>query len=218
MSFEYLSPYINLVDFLADFLGESTEVVLHDFTDLEHSVVKIRNGHISGRKEGDPATDLVMKILNDPNRSDLYVCNYKSMSKNKMHIKGASFFIRDNDYKIVGMLCINSDIEQLMSMQEYLNSFLHGFGNTCQKSDMDGMSENLSQSINEIINSSIERALLKYASNPDNLTMSEKEDVISLMNSEGVFLLKGAVSKVATDLSISESTLYRYLKKAKNSN
>lgn len=51
-----LEPYAVIVDFLADYLGEHTEIVLHDLTDLEHSIKKC-NGHISGRllQAGHPA-------------------------------------------------------------------------------------------------------------------------------------------------------------------
>jgi len=50
-----LDAYITLVDFLADFMGENTEVVLHDLTDWRHSIMAIRNGHITGRKVGAPS-------------------------------------------------------------------------------------------------------------------------------------------------------------------
>lgn len=216
MSSRFIAPYINMVDFLADFLGDNTEVVLHDFTDLEHSVVKIRNGHISGRDEGYPATDFVMRILNDPSRTDPYICNYRSAAKNKEHIKSASFFIRDNNNKIVGMLCINSDIEQLIDMQNYIGSIINGINGGFHNGYTGDASENLGQSINEIIDSSIERALAKHSPREEGLSIAEKEEAIAEMNAEGVFLLKGAVSKVAAALSISEPTLYRYLKKAKS--
>ena len=58
-----LQAYVTLVDFLAEFMGENTEVVLHDMTDWHHSVIAIRNGHISGRKVGDPITETNLRIL-----------------------------------------------------------------------------------------------------------------------------------------------------------
>ena len=45
-----LESYKVLVDFLADYLGENTEVVLHDLSDCQSSIVAIRNGDISGRE------------------------------------------------------------------------------------------------------------------------------------------------------------------------
>lgn len=44
---EYVREFIPFVDFLADILGPSSEVVLNDLLDLNHSVVAIRNSHIT---------------------------------------------------------------------------------------------------------------------------------------------------------------------------
>ena len=73
---ELLKPYVPIVDFLADYLGEHTEVVLHDFSYLEHSIVKIRNGHISGRRENDPCTDFVLRKLKNPPTDGDYDASY----------------------------------------------------------------------------------------------------------------------------------------------
>ena len=213
MNNKFLTPYYLLVDFLADYLGENTEVVLHDFTDLEHSIVKIRNGYISGRNEGDPATDFVMKILNKKN-NEKYICNYKSNSKGSKTLKSASFFIRDNRNKIVGMLCLNMNVESMLSAQSFLESFLSGFNKTINLKE--DYNENLGLSINEIIDSSIARALSKSQKSPSDFTVSDRELAVARMNDEGLFLLKGAISKVASVLNISEPTLYRYIKKAKS--
>ncbi len=215
MSNPYLVSYYPLVDFLADFLGEHTEVVLHDFTDLEHSVVKIRNGYISGRKEGDPATDLVMKTLNRKD-SGAYICNYKSSSREKKSLKSGSFYIRNDQGSIVGMLCLNANIEGLLSMQNFINTFIGQLTIPSAKEISSEPSENLGQSITEIIDSSIEHALAGFSKDSKDFSAAERETAVTIMNDEGVFLLKGAVTKAALALGISESSLYRYLKKAKS--
>ena len=47
------------------------------------------------------------------------------------------------------------------------------------------------------------------------LSSEGKEQVIEQLNEEGIFLLKGSVPKTAAALSISEPTVYRYLKNLK---
>lgn len=211
-----LDPYIFIVDFLADFLGENAEVVLHDFGDLEHSVVKIRHGHVSGRQVGDPSTDFVMRVLKREISPDTqYVCNYEGISIHKTRLKCSSFYIRDGKGKIVGMLCINLEIEQYIKAKEYLDSILLnlGPGSTVRE---EKITENFGQSISELIESGIQRAVSCYDCAVDRLTYAEKEQIIERINNEGIFLLKGAVSKVAQALNISEPTVYRYLSKLKN--
>ena len=56
-----LQAYVTLVDFLAEFMGENTEVVLHDMTDWHHSVIANRqhvqrvNTHLARRDQINPS-------------------------------------------------------------------------------------------------------------------------------------------------------------------
>lgn len=51
-----LQQYIKLTEFLGLALGPDYEVVLHDLTNKDHSIIAIANSHISGRKLGAPLT------------------------------------------------------------------------------------------------------------------------------------------------------------------
>jgi len=74
---KYLKPYIALVDFIADSLGPNHEVVLHDVTNINESIVAIRNGEITGREIGGPLTDLSFKLIKEQAHSEkAYVYNY----------------------------------------------------------------------------------------------------------------------------------------------
>lgn len=45
-----LEPYKALVPFLAELLGESCEILLHDISQPKHAVIAIANGFYTGRK------------------------------------------------------------------------------------------------------------------------------------------------------------------------
>ncbi len=47
---DIVQSYIPLVDFLAEILGPTAEVVLHDLRKKEHSMIAIRNGRLTGRR------------------------------------------------------------------------------------------------------------------------------------------------------------------------
>ena len=55
---EYLASNFRLADTMADFIGPHCEVVIHSFESFEKSVVKIVNGHHTGREVGSPITDM----------------------------------------------------------------------------------------------------------------------------------------------------------------
>ena len=58
-----LNSYKILAEGLAEYLGEGCEIVIHSLGNLEHSVIKIINGHHTGRKEGSPITDLGLSMV-----------------------------------------------------------------------------------------------------------------------------------------------------------
>ncbi len=51
-------------DGLAEFWGENCEVIIHDLTQLDASVVKIVNGHLSGRQVGAPISEVTLNFVN----------------------------------------------------------------------------------------------------------------------------------------------------------
>lgn len=208
-----LKNYIGLVDFLADFLGEDAEVVMHDFTDLENSVVAIRNKHISGREVGAPATDLVLQALkNRVYDESPYLANYKGRSKTGKVLKSASYFIKNDDGEVIGMLCINMDIDKMTQIKEYMDKLIN-----FKDEKSDKISETFSQSAKELTFEGIYKVVNSYGIPPERMEQDEKIQVIEQLNEKGIFLIKGAVSEAAAALKVSEPTIYRYLGKVKKS-
>ena len=58
-----LAAMVPSVDALAATFGRDCEVVLHDVSDLTSSVIAIANGHVTNRRIGSPATDLLVSIV-----------------------------------------------------------------------------------------------------------------------------------------------------------
>ena len=210
-----LEPYAVIVDFLADYLGEHTEIVLHDLTDLEHSIVKIRNGHISGRHENDPCTDFVLRVLQQASHETQYDTNYGSNDRNGRSIKSGSFYIRDPEGKIIGMLCINMETDTYTQLRSYLDSFFGCQGPNNPAAGDGHIKENLGITIGEMLDTVLTRVITECGCDVKHLSSEGKEQVIERLNDEGIFQLKGSVPKTASALGISEPTVYRYLKNLK---
>lgn len=51
---QILNSYALMLNGLGAYLGDGYELVLHSLESLDHSVIKIINGHFTGRKEGSP--------------------------------------------------------------------------------------------------------------------------------------------------------------------
>ena len=58
-----LERYIPLVEFMGKICGKNYEIILHDVSTPERSVIAACNEHLSGRRVGDPMTELAKELL-----------------------------------------------------------------------------------------------------------------------------------------------------------
>ncbi len=209
--FDFTS-YIHLVDFLGACFGDNTEVVLYDFKDINHSVIAIHNGHISGRTIGAPITNFALSKLKDKGKEGPpYYLNYLSMAKNNS-LKSNSFFILDRNGKPRGMLSINIDVTKYQQAAELLQklAFLPTIKPVEKNStNIEALHSSPREMINEIINEVTNSGEISI----ERLTVEEKMEIVRLLNEEKLFLIKGTVNEVADALGISVATVYRYLNK-----
>jgi predicted transcriptional regulator YheO len=222
-------PYLGLLGFLSDLLGPNTEIVLHDTSDLSRSIVALANGQITGRSVGGPATDLVLKILQ--NREYLerdYLANYLAESNTGVTFRSSTFFVRDTEGEIIGMLCLNIDDSALIQARDLLSVITSTTGllkatgaapDDAMPTDGHGRverpTERLSTNVDELTLESVARIVAAQAVEPQRMTQDEKVGVVRELERSGVFLLKGAVAHVAVALGTSEPTVYRYVKQVR---
>ena len=204
----YLKKYIPLVDFLAEVFGDDAEVVLQDVSDFNNSVISIRNNHISGRKLGAPATNLVLKVMNGNFTDKNYVTNYRGVSAVGKVVRSSTYFIKDDKNVVVGMLCINIDIDKLVQLKNHLDGILKLPEEIFEKT-----TERFSVSAEGLASDSIETILEESGISPERMSQEEKIEVVYKLDKNGVFLVKGSICKVASVLNVSNATIYRYLSK-----
>jgi predicted transcriptional regulator YheO len=222
-------PFLGIMDFLGALLGPRSEIVLHDTSDLSRSVVALTNGHVSGRTVGAPATDLVLKVLRNHEDHDAdYLANYLAESTAGGRFRSSTFFIRDAERSVIGMLCINIDDTALVAARDALAAITatvdirkdSGPAGADAVPDTDllaglpvrSVMERLSTSVDDLTLDSISRIVTAQNVSPLRMTAEEKIAVIGDLDRAGVFLLKGAVARAALVLEVSEPTVYRYLR------
>ncbi|MDR3166041.1 MAG: PAS domain-containing protein [Synergistaceae bacterium] len=204
-----LHRFIPLIDFIAEVVGPNSEVVLHDTSDPENSLVAIRNGSLSGREVGSRMSEFASELLSEGRRTGKqFISNYLSKSYgNGKFLKSSTFFIRDDDGETIGMIGINTDLSALSEAHRILGQML----------EVGGMEENSESdseraSIHKMVLSMIDEVIDMGGADPMRMTIEEKKNIVCELNARGVFLLKGAVAEVASRLDVSEQTIYRYLK------
>jgi len=210
-----LQPYLPLVEFLGSVLGDHCEVVLHDVRKVERSILAIKNGHISNRKVGGSLTDLALKVLkNKVNLKKDFLTNYSSKTQDGKFLRSSTFFIKDAAGDVVGMMCLNMEVSKLVQVRDLLNGMIDGPNDAATNGPLEEQPiEDLHTSIEGLTTSIILKTLSELDIPPDRMSQDEKVDIVKKLNDQGVFLIKGAVTEVATHLKISEATVYRYLNK-----
>lgn len=209
-----LKNLIPIAKGIADMFGDNCEVVLHDLRDLENSIIAIENGYLTGRKVGSPMTDLGLFFL----KSNLflvkdYVSNYQTKSRNGKKLKSTTIFIKNDNGKIIGLLCINYSICELENAKKEMEKI-------CQiKTDIDNtingiknnVEENFIETVDELIDTVFENAVQKIGKRIEIMGKEDKIKLLAELQKKGVFMVKGAIDKIAHKLGVSKPTIYSYL-------
>ncbi|USG68229.1 PAS domain-containing protein [Brevibacillus ruminantium] len=203
-----LASYLPVVEGLARTFGEHCEVALHDMTNPEASIVRIYNGHISGREAGGPVTNLGLKLLRQGEQGHDFILNYKHEGIKDKVIKSSTIFIRDEENKVIGCLCINLDVTHLMMAEATLRQLA-----SFEQEPHDKTEERFAPSITELMDQIIEECIRKVGKPIPFMQKEEKIAFIGMLDEMGLFLIKGAVQHVADLLDVSKYTIYNYVEK-----
>lgn len=216
---EYLKSYIPVIDFLAEILGRNSEIVLHDLTNLDSSILAIKNNHITKRTVGDPATDYVLRVVKDGiDETVPFSINYRGITKRDNGlIRSASLYIRYKN-QLVGMICVNTDETIFSEINQHMEA-LEVLMSTYKQNETkpSPIVENVSRSVEEMANNAVLDTSVKKGITPRSFKPDDKFETIENLFDGGFFLLKGSVQEIARLLNISEPTVYRYLQTIKES-
>ena len=206
---EIIESYLPMVDFIATVYGKNCEVILHDLRKLENSIIAIKNNQVTGRNINDTITDFALDIISQEKyKNENFICNYTGKTNDGgKDIRASTYFIRDEEGDLIGMLCINIEVTALINARRVIDDFILD-GERVEIKEQ----ENFSLSINDHVSSLIIQTLAEFETVPLRMTMEEKKQVVNNLESKGVFLLKGVVNEVAKSLKVSEQTVYRYIK------
>ena len=202
-----LKKYIPIANMIAKTFGRQCEVVIHDLSIPQNSVVYTLNNHVTGRQIGQSFEHLVKEVLLSKNFDGDCTANYMTVIKDGREIKSSTTLLRDSGGKPIGALCINVDVKPLKDAMSFLGDLLNA-EQAKPEADVEPFS-NVMEIVDDLIDKIIDQ------DNVDNLKRKDKLDLIQFMDDKGVFLIKGAIDKVAERLNISKVTVYSYLDKIK---
>lgn len=215
---DIMTEYRNLVEFLGKVLPKNCEIALQDVRAGRNCITAIANGHISGRKEGSPLTNLAVKFINEETWKDNdFITDYIGCTKEKKQLRSSTYFIKESG-RLLGMLCINIDDSSYVEISRMLLA-LGGVPMEPKESGAGPDSRSMEpESFYEDVEDITQTVIAEYFSGKnevptERLNQAEKMDIVRRLEEKGVFMVKGSVSKVAGKLSMSDASMYRYLSK-----
>ena len=186
--------------------GSNCEVVIHDVSGNrpDHTIVHIENGHVSGRKVGDGASQVVLDQLarQDEQPKD-HLC-YLTRTPDGKILKSSSLYIRNSRGAVTAIFSINYDVTGLMMMQQQLGELL-------STRDKEQTEPEKIINVNDVLDELIQQSVALVGKPAALMNKDDKTKAIQFLNKAGAFLVTKSGDKVAKYFGISKYTLYSYI-------
>ena len=210
---EILEALKVVVDGLAQTFGTRCEVVLHDLKNPHRSVIKIANGHVTGRQVGSPITDYGLKLLT-PKNEDTYFLNYSTTANDGRQLKSSSILFRDEKNKPFAALCINFDVSDILN----LNTIIKDIFKITDVSLGGEPIETFQNDFSSMLTNAIDKTIKTSGKSVPAMKMEDRKKIVAELHSQGIFSVKGAVKTLSEKLGVSKFTIYSYLDAVRGEN
>lgn len=191
-----------IVAALGQTLAPLVEVVLHDLTRPEHSVVAIAN-NLSGRQVGDAATEMGLARVTDSGFPEV-VANYPNRFPDGRPAKSTSIGLKNSAGEYVAALCLNMDVS-------LIGAVTAGLGQLIQTSTTAPVTETLAPRAAGGVREALERFAATRNTTPIGMTLAQRREAVRELAANGHLNLRHALADVATTLGVARSTVYTYL-------
>ncbi len=194
----------SLMKSLTAIFGANCEVVLHDLTEgYESTVVLIENGHVTNRQVGDCGSNLGLEVLRGTvSDGDKY--GYFTNTPDGRMLRSSSVYIRNDENKVIGCLCVNFDISNLMVADKTIRSLI-SYGEENKEEEF------FVNDVNQLLDALLKKAQDEVGKPVAYMSREEKVRVVEYLDRKGAFLITRSGSRICSFLDISKFTLYSYL-------
>ena len=195
METKRLESLKQIADGIAAQFGSNCEVVIHEVSSsrMDHSIVYIVNGHVSGRKIGDGASQVALEQL-----------SYLTKTPDGKILKSSSIYIRNSRGLVVAILAINYDVSRLLMIQQTIGDML-------ETDDRVQTEPERIINVNNVLDELIDQSVALVGKPVALMNKDDKIRAIQFLNENGAFLVTKSGDKVAKYFGISKYTLYSYI-------
>jgi predicted transcriptional regulator YheO len=175
------------------------EVVVHDLLDPKHAVLAIHN-NLSGRHVGQPATELGLARIADPEYPQV-IANYANQFADGRAVKSTSVGIKDSTGSYIAALCLNVDLTLFRVLQGTLDHFTTLDGES-------GAAESLDPAGADAIRQRIDQFAARLATSPRSLKAADRRALLKELKASGAMEVRRGMEIAAQHLGVSRATAY----------
>ena len=208
-----LDLLIQIAHGLAEHFGPQCEIAIHDVTrDLSNTIVYIENGQVSGRTDGDGASNVVLEALNTPPEKLQDQIAYLTRTEDGRALKSSTLYIRDENGNLRYLFSVNYDIASLRAVDELIQGLITTHPLKKENPERESVPK-IPHTVTELLDSLIEHAFAEIGKPAVMMTKEDKIRVVHYLNDAGAFLITKSGDRVASALGISKFTLYKYMER-----
>lgn len=223
-----ITVFSQMVEPIGRSLPSSSEVVLHDLSLIPNSIVAVY-GDVTGRRIGDPATDLLLEQAEHGFPGD--TIGYLTRLSDGRQLTSSTMIIRDITGTPVAALCINTDITSWKVIRGIADMMI-GFnvpdapravadaddvlptGAGLGLRDSTGLpvrDEKFVRDVDELASHLITTAIAEVGVPVEEMKKLHKLEVVRKLKGQGLLQLREAVEMIAESLHVTKFTIYNYL-------
>lgn len=204
----------SLIEPIGRALPGCSEIVLHDLSLVPNTIINIY-GELSGRRVGDPGTDLLLRqsIEGFPDR----YLGYETALPDGRPVRSWTMIVRDTNGTAVAALCINTDIAAWRVVAQIAETMIGTDGEHAVSpipvpaTAPIGVSEHFVRNVDELASHLIHRSIAEVGRPVAEMRKEHKIDVVRRLQKQGFFQLREAVEMLAEVLGVTRFTVYNYI-------
>ena len=204
-----LERYFLVAEMISRCCGSGCEVLIYSYEDYGKAIIKIINGHVSGRSLGDHITEFGLKRAKAAfeNQEDI-TGPYLARNMGGALLKGITMVIRNEENRPIGAFCINIDLS--IPMERFVKEFLLSIDQSATADEI--LVPDLSEKVATVLAEEMDALSRVTGVSPS----KKNRRLVTALEGRGVFDIKGSVELVAGTLGVTRHTIYKYLRELKN--
>lgn len=182
-------------------IGTQCEVVIHNLSDMEHSIVWIM-GDVTGRSVGGCMTSRGLSLVRSGKINDNY--NYTTRTRSGKLVRSSLVFIKNETGQAFACVEINFDTSAFVAFQHILNTL-------ADPDESYDFSDAFIDDAPEMLEVMLAQAVEFTGKSTAQMNKADRLRVVQALDEAGAFELRKAIPAVAGYLNVTRFTIHNYL-------